>query len=51
MSSQQLEGQSQKQHSADAISTAYVLIITLDRKKIIITTATRPVQEIAQWKT
>jgi hypothetical protein len=49
MSSKHHEDQSQKQHNAGIISTAYVLIITLSRKKSI-TTATRPVQEIAQWK-
>jgi hypothetical protein len=49
--SQQLQGQLEKQHSLDIFSTAPILIIPLQRKRSIKTTATRPVPDTAQWKT
>jgi hypothetical protein len=39
-----------KERSVDSVSSAYVLIITLQRKETANTRATRPVSEIAQWK-
>jgi hypothetical protein len=51
MSSQQLQGQLQKELSVNTISTAQILIIKLQRKRSIKTTATRPVPDIAQWRT